>query len=105
MDDPDRAKLREISARLQSIQQQKADADAASAESRAANSGWSQAAEFIGAVLVSGGIGIWLDRHFGTGPWATIVFLSLGFAAGIRNALRTVTVADAKTDDEKNGAA
>ena len=66
MDDPDRAKLRAISARLQTLQQQKAAEEAASAANRAESSAWSQGAEFVGAVIVGGGIGWWIDRHFGT---------------------------------------
>lgn len=30
-------------------------------------------------------VGYWLDRHFDTRPWLTLIFLGLGIAAGYRN--------------------
>ncbi len=44
--------------------------------------------EFIGGILVGAGIGYLLDSFAGTAPWGMIVFLMLGFAAGILNVLR-----------------
>lgn len=48
--------------------------------------------EFIGAVIVGAGIGYVLDRFAGTAPWGMIVFLLLGFLAGILNVLRSAGV-------------
>lgn len=45
--------------------------------------------EFIGGVLVGAGIGYLIDRLAGTSPWGLIVFLLLGFVAGILNVLRS----------------
>jgi len=45
--------------------------------------------EFIAGVLVGAAIG-WLVDHFaGTSPWGLIIFLLLGFAAGVLNILRS----------------
>ncbi|MEJ1157816.1 AtpZ/AtpI family protein [Prosthecomicrobium sp. N25] len=44
--------------------------------------------EFIAAVLVGAGIGWSFDRFAGTAPFGMIVFLLLGFAAGVLNVLR-----------------
>ncbi len=101
MDDPDRAKLRAISIKLQTIQHQKAAEQAASEEKHTESSAWSQGAEFVGAVIVGGGIGWWIDRHFGTGPWAMIVLLIIGFAAGTMNALRYGKSVEAARDKDK----
>ena len=57
---------------------------APSAESR----GYAIGVEFVGAVLVGGLLGWFLDRQFGTAPWLMIVLLGLGFAAGVRSALK-----------------
>ncbi len=100
-DDLNRAKLREISAKLQAIQQHKAAEAAASDEKRAESSAWSQGAEFVGAVVVGVGIGYWIDQHFGTGPWAMIILLVIGFAAGTMNALRFGKSAEAEPDKDK----
>jgi ATP synthase protein I len=45
--------------------------------------------EFIAAVIVGVGLGWFLDRLAGTSPWGLIVFLLLGFAAGVVNVLRS----------------
>ena len=57
---------------------------APSAESR----GYAIGVEFVGAVLVGGLLGWFLDRQFGTAPWLMIILLGLGFAAGVRSALK-----------------
>ncbi len=44
--------------------------------------------EFIAAIIVGVGIGYAIDTVFGTSPWGMIVFLFLGFGAGVLNALR-----------------
>lgn len=44
--------------------------------------------EFVAGILVGTGIGWFLDRLLGTSPWGMIVFLMLGFAAGVLNVLR-----------------
>ncbi len=45
--------------------------------------------EFIAAIAVGVGIGWMVDRLAGTSPWGLIVFLLLGFGAGILNVLRS----------------
>ncbi|KQZ93887.1 ATP F0F1 synthase subunit I [Mesorhizobium sp. Root157] len=45
--------------------------------------------EFIAGVAVGVGIGWMIDRLAGTSPWGLIVFLLLGFAAGVLNVLRS----------------
>lgn len=47
------------------------------------------ASEFASAVLVGGGIGYLIDRWLGTLPFGLILFLLLGFAAGVVNVLRS----------------
>lgn len=45
--------------------------------------------EFIAGIVVGAGLGWLIDRVAGTSPWGLIVFLLLGFAAGVLNALRS----------------
>jgi ATP synthase protein I len=45
--------------------------------------------EFIAGIVVGAGIGWFIDRFAGTSPWGLIVFLLLGFVAGILNILRS----------------
>jgi ATP synthase protein I len=55
--------------------------------------GYSQAlkisSEFISAIVVGGLIGYLLDYFLPTRPWGLIVFVLLGFCAGVLNVLRT----------------
>ena len=37
------------------------------------------------SIFIGLGIGVYLDRRFGTTPWLTLVFLGFGIAAGYRN--------------------
>ena len=44
--------------------------------------------EFIAAILVGAGIGYLLDLWLKTGPWLLLVFVLVGFAAGVLNVTR-----------------
>jgi ATP synthase protein I len=65
------------------------------ADAQAEGRGWAVGIEFVGAVLVSAFIGWLIDRFTGTAPWAMIVMLLLGFAAGTRRAMQTSKQFDA----------
>lgn len=45
--------------------------------------------EFVAGVAVGAGLGWLIDNMAGTSPWGLIVFLLLGFAAGVLNVLRS----------------
>ena len=45
--------------------------------------------EFIAAIFVGALLGYLLDRFLGTTPWGMIVFLLLGFVAGVLNVMRS----------------
>jgi len=49
-------------------------------------------AELVAGVLVGAAIGWLLDRWLGTSPWGMIVFLLLGFAAGVLSVMRAAGV-------------
>jgi ATP synthase protein I len=58
--------------------------------------------EFIAGVAVGAGLGWFVDRLAGTSPWGLIVFLLLGFGAGVLNILRSAgMVAEAGIRAEK----
>ncbi len=65
------------------------------ADAQAEGRGWAVGIEFVGAVLVSAFIGWLIDRFAGIAPWAMIVMLLLGFAAGTRRAMQTSKQFDA----------
>lgn len=45
--------------------------------------------EFVAAILVGAALGWGIDRLVGSAPWGMIVFLMLGFCAGVLNVMRT----------------
>lgn len=61
---------------------------------RALSVGLNAFSEFVGAVLVGGGVGWKLDEWLGTGPWLMIVLLGLGIAAGFWNIYRVAKPKD-----------
>jgi len=40
------------------------------------------------AVVLGLAIGYYLDKWLGTGPWMTVVWIGIGFAAGVRSLYR-----------------
>jgi ATP synthase protein I len=51
--------------------------------------GFRLSSELVAGVLVGAGLGWLLDRWLGISPWGLIVFLLLGFAAGVLNVMRS----------------
>lgn len=59
--------------------------------------------EFVGGVAVGAGIGWLLDTWLGTMPWGLIVFLMLGFAAGVLNVLRSAGLIQTPEPGKRRG--
>jgi ATP synthase protein I len=45
--------------------------------------------ELVAGVLVGAGLGLLIDRGLGISPWGLVVFLLLGFTAGVLNVARS----------------
>ncbi len=62
--------------------------------------GFRLSSELVAGVLVGAGLGWLLDRWLGISPWGLIIFLLLGFAAGVLSVMRSAgLVAGAALDD------
>jgi ATP synthase protein I len=61
---------------------------AQSTDTSAIARGFRLSTELVAGVLVGAFIGWLLDRWLGISPWGLIVFLLLGFAAGVLNVIR-----------------
>jgi ATP synthase protein I len=51
--------------------------------------GFRLSSELVAGVVVGAGIGWFIDRWLGVSPWGLIVFVLLGFAAGVLNVMRS----------------
>jgi ATP synthase protein I len=64
----------------------------AQAKASAMAMGFRLSSELVAGVLVGAGLGWGFDRLLSTSPWGLIVFLLLGFVAGVMNVMRTAGV-------------
>jgi ATP synthase protein I len=65
---------------------------------------WRMVTELVAGIGIGLVLGLGLDTLFGTAPVLMVVFLGLGFAAGIRVMLRTAKEVQAGTEDESRDA-
>ena len=96
-----------LSARLQRLGEglaregAKAPADDAGVDRATTASGYARgfrlSSELVGGVLVGAGLGWLIDRLLGISPWGFIVFLLLGFVAGVLNVMRSAGVVPGST--------
>ena len=66
--------------------------DKAQAKASAMAMGFRLSSELVAGVLVGAGLGWGFDRLLSTSPWGLIVFLLLGFTAGVINVMRAAGV-------------
>src|SRR5947199_2749062 len=66
--------------------------DGAQAKASAMAMGLRLSSELVAGVLVGAALGWGFDRLLSTSPWGLIVFLLLGFTAGVINVMRTAGV-------------
>jgi ATP synthase protein I len=72
-----------------------------SADRSAMARGFRLSTELVAAVVVGAALGWVLDRLLGIAPWGMIVFLLLGFAAGVLNVMRAAGVVPSSPLDPK----
>ena len=97
---PDR--LKELGSRIEAEKKDRAEASKPNATYQGASDyskGYRLASEFVAGTLVGGLIGYGLDYVAGTLPLFLIVFLLLGFGAGILNMSRAANRAQPTPDE------
>jgi ATP synthase protein I len=65
--------------------------------------GFRLSSELVAGVIVGAGLGWLVDRWFGITPWGLIIFLLLGFAAGVLNVMRSAGVVASPGIDDRLG--
>ncbi|MEH6726675.1 MAG: AtpZ/AtpI family protein [Hyphomicrobiales bacterium] len=60
-------------------------------------------AEFVSGILVGAGLGYVIDGWLGTSPFGLILFLLLGFAAGVMNVLRSIGLVEKPFEKPRDG--
>jgi len=74
-----------------------------------AQQGWRMVIEMVAGLLIGFGMGYGLDALFGTLPIFLVIFVLLGFAAGVKTMLRSAReiqekqAASAADDEQKGG--
>jgi ATP synthase protein I len=89
------ARLRRLGERLahqKGTSQQVEAGSSSKSDPSALARGFRLSTELVAGVLVGAFIGWALDKWLGSSPWGMIVFLLLGFAAGVVNVMRAAGV-------------
>ena len=86
------ARLRRLGERLDRVEEKRANQTDAAARPQADTTGYASgfrlSTEFVASVLFGALIGWLIDRLLHISPWGLIVFLPLGFVAGVLNVMR-----------------
>jgi ATP synthase protein I len=87
------ARLQRLNEGLGQVRNAGHPSDSSGAQRAATASGYAKgfrlSSELVAGVVVGAGIGWLIDRWLGVSPWGLIVFLLLGFAAGVLNVMRS----------------
>lgn len=90
------ARLRGLGAKLGEAEHRKADqrepVPSGGSDPSAIARGFRLSTELVAGVIIGAIIGWLLDRLLGISPWGLIVFLLLGFVAGVLNVMRAAGV-------------
>jgi ATP synthase protein I len=86
----------ELGRQLDSVRAAKEPAPQRRAQNAALSLAFRFVVDLIVGIGVGGFIGWTMDRYLGTGPWGLIVFLLLGFTAGMVNMMRAASKEQAK---------
>jgi ATP synthase protein I len=97
------ARLQRLNEGLGQIRESGRTSEGPEADQSATASGYAKgfrlSSELVAGVLVGAGLGWLIDHWFRTSPWGLMIFLLLGFAAGVLNVMRSAGVVAGNTLD------
>jgi ATP synthase protein I len=103
-----RKRAAELGKRLDQVKERRELAEKKGRRPTSDTSGMAQAikvaAELVVGVGVGAFIGWWLDRQLATAPWLMVLFLVLGFAAGLLNVVRSARRLQARNEAAQRAA-
>ncbi|MBT5001227.1 MAG: F0F1 ATP synthase subunit I [Tateyamaria sp.] len=85
----DKLRLTALGNRIQAIKKANAPKPRAKDHHSQAHLAWRMVIELVAGLGIGFGIGFGLDVLFGTSPWLMILFIFLGFAAGVKTMMRS----------------
>ncbi|MDZ7906871.1 MAG: AtpZ/AtpI family protein [Gemmobacter sp.] len=86
-DEPDPERLRALDARLSKVKGAKVNPSGTGKDFSQGEQAWRMVIELVAGLLLGLGIGYGLDHVFGTMPIFLLIFVLLGFVAGIKTML------------------
>ncbi|WP_300515127.1 AtpZ/AtpI family protein [Aliiroseovarius sp.] len=87
--EPDRERLEALDEKLKKLKGEDEGADTGGADMNQANMAWQMVIELVAGLGIGFGIGFGIDAVFGTKPIFMVLFILLGFAAGVKVMLGT----------------
>ena len=84
----ERERLRQLEEKIARAKGEESDATPAGDLSQA-NFAWQMVTELVAGIVIGLGIGLGLDALLGTKPFLLVLFILLGFVAGVRVMMRT----------------
>lgn len=89
MSDHDAQRLKDLEARIAALKAKDAPKHHSEEHYSQASVAWRMVSELVVGLAMGCGIGMGLDALLGTKPILMIIFLFLGFAAGVKTMMRT----------------
>ena len=103
-DDGERERLKQLEQKIAAAKG-KGKSDQPTGDISQANTAWQMVTELVAGIVIGLGIGLGLDALLGTKPIMLVLFILLGFVAGVRVMMRTAKDVQerhaAKTAEEK----
>ncbi|WP_223421416.1 AtpZ/AtpI family protein [Tateyamaria pelophila] len=102
MTDPDdKARLDALGDRIKAVKEVHTPKPSAPDHHSQAQLAWRMVIELVAGLGIGFGMGYGLDALFGTSPWFMIVFIFLGFAAGVKTMMRSAQEVQARQEADK----
>lgn len=100
MTEPDPERMRELEDRLEALKKSQEPEPKMEEHYSLAQQGWRMVMELVAGIVIGFFIGYGLDLLLGTMPIMLVIFILLGFVAGVRTMMRTAQEVQEKAAGE-----